>query len=178
VTHNTVFTPVKLFTGIIYPSNTTLDDCLSGLETHFQNEIDTLSDTFTFTHSPYYEKEMGAPLSRRFVSFKTLVCPGSAYQFKELSCELEEQFSINQQRSFNIDPGIVSLHNLMLFSTKNYAHRVACQRGIYVEITSLFRSKKMQHLEWTYPDFKFKEIETFFLDLRKHYQHQLQAEYD
>ena len=51
---------------------------------------------------------------------------------------------------------MILLHNLVLYSTKNYAHRIACNKHIYSELTLLFVKKQVKILEWTYPDF-FKQ---------------------
>ena len=40
--------------------------------------------------------------------------------------------------SQNLDPGMLSLHNLVLASTKGFAHRIYMREGIYAELALLF----------------------------------------
>jgi hypothetical protein len=67
----------------------------------------------------------------------------------------------------NIDPGIITLNNLQLLTTKNFAHRIYLGEGIYCELTMLFSKSGVRYLEWTYPDYKTKEAEEFFIESRK-----------
>ena len=61
----------------------------------------------------------------------------------------------------------------MLFSTKNYAHRVPLHSGIYAELTLIYRNKSYQPVEWTYPDYSSKAYLDFFSDIRYRYQQKI-----
>ncbi|RAP30309.1 hypothetical protein DID78_02490 [Candidatus Marinamargulisbacteria bacterium SCGC AG-343-D04] len=178
MTHKSTFTPALLFTGIIVSNSISLNEIYPILESHFNNTIGQISKTFPFSHSNYYESEMGPDLQRVFLSFKTPICPSTGYRYKLLAHDIESRYCDGASRRINIDPGILSLHNLILFSTKNYAHRIACQDGIFAELTCKFSSKTMIPLEWTYPDFKLPAIEDFFLSIRQDYHHHLKENYD
>jgi hypothetical protein len=56
-------------------------------------------------------------------------------------------------RPANLDPGLLSAHNLVLASTKAHAHRVYLSDGIFAEVTLVYRHGMYQPLEWTYPDY-------------------------
>ncbi|MBH37897.1 GTP-binding protein [bacterium] len=169
------FTKVQLFTGMIYDASMSTSDLFNIVEAPFKASIDSFSDTFDFNHSSYYTAEMGFPLKRLFVSFDRLVSPESAYQYKEISNRIESQFMTHNKRHVNIDPGILSLHNILLFSTKNFSHRIACGQGIYTELTLLYQKGCFKSLDWTYPDFKHSKIQHYFLSLRKRYHTKLQS---
>jgi len=47
---------------------------------------------------------------------------------------------------------LLTLHNLVLATTRDYAHRVYVRDGIHAELTLLYRSGGRQSLPWTYPD--------------------------
>ena len=167
------FTKVQLFTGIIVHPNIQVDQVYTSLESEFGLVIDSVSDLYEFDHSTYYQAEMGKNLKRLFVSFKDIVSPDLAYKYKVKSNRIETLYVQDNRRSLNIDPGILSLHNILLFSTKNFSHRIACGQGIYIELTLLFRNDSYVSLDWTYPDFKQSNIQDYFLELRKRYHKKL-----
>ena len=167
------FVPVTLFTGLLFAPDLPYESLINHIETHFKIHMQDRSIIQDFDHSTYYENEMGPDLKRCFVTFKTLVNPGTAYQYKLLAHDIENTYTKNGKRRVNIDPGILSGHNLILYSTKNFAHRVACQDGIYAELTCLFKQKAVQTLDWTYPDFYQENVQHFFLQARQHYLNQL-----
>ena len=155
-----------LFTGIISTPTITIKSLLHDIETAFSLKIKSTSQDFKFDHSDYYEKEMGQNLKRIFVSFDSEIDPLEAPQYKLIAQKVETLYQKNNKRTANIDPGLLSLHNLILYSTKNYAHRIACIPGIYADLTYIFANKNIQFLPWTYPDFKQKLIQDYFLKLR------------
>jgi hypothetical protein len=130
----------------------------------------------SFTHTAYYGKEMGDRLLRQWFAFDTLVDPAILSAMKHASNEIEEQFSNEQGRSFNIDPGIISLSNLVLASTKNYTHRIYLGQGIYAEVTLLYRHKQFQALGWTYPDYREAAALDFFNEARSYLKKKIDHE--
>ena len=90
--------------------------------------------------------------------------------------QLENCYKKNNKRQFNLDPGILTLHNIILYSTKNFSHRIACKQGIYAEVTCLLKKNKVTELPWTYPDFKQESNQHFFLTVRKSYHKELRRQ--
>ena|SRR5690606_16777049 len=72
----------------------------------------------------YYEKEMGAPLSRFFLVSSTPFPREFLLSSKLLSLEWERNWSSEGKRMVNIDTGMLTLENFLLATTKNYSHRV------------------------------------------------------
>ena len=81
--------------------------------------------------------------------------------------------SSNNKRRVNIDPGYISLDKLVLFTTKNYSHRIYLNEGIYAEVTLKFERKSFVPLPWTYPDYKTLEYIDFFNKIRETYKDQI-----
>ena len=162
-----------LFTGIIFNNLIDLETILNDIKTHFSLDIDSHSPIFNFDHSTYYSNEMGSNLKRIFVSFSPYILPLDGPNFKLLSQQIEDLHAIKNKRNVNIDPGLLTLHNLILYSTKNYSHRIPCIKGVYADLTYIFTTKNISFLPWTYPDFKNKSISDFFLTLRKKLKKQL-----
>jgi len=121
------------------------------------------SDTVPFTHTTYYNKEMGLGLLRQWWAFGNLVLPDILVKLKLRTNEIEQRL-LNDKggRRVNIDPGLLSLSNLVLASTKNYAHRIYLGQGIYGEVTLQYKEHHFVPLEWTYPDYRESVALDFF----------------
>ena len=73
----------------------------------------------------------------------------------------------------NIDPGYVSLEQMILATTKKANHRPYLGEGIYAELTYRFIHGSFQSLEWTYPDYRLPQSMGFFTQVRQTYRKQL-----
>lgn len=104
--------------------------------------------------SDYYEPEMGPRLRRVWMGVRL---PSPLYPvsiLKQWSVSMESQWRVNGQRRVNIDPGVLTTYQLLLLSTKNYAHRVPIMDGIYGEVALIRQHKQWHPLPWTYPDYQ------------------------
>ncbi|UCC12539.1 MAG: DUF4416 family protein [candidate division WOR-3 bacterium] len=132
----------------------------------------------SFTHTAYYGKEMGEGLLRQWYAFDRLVDPAQLASLKIKSNEIELQYCTDKGgRSINIDPGLITLNNLILASTKNYSHRIYLGQGIYAEVTLLYRDKRFHALEWTYPDYREPASLEFFSEVRSFLKEKLVSEH-
>ncbi len=108
-------------------------------------------------HSRYYTAEFGcAPIKRKFLFFERLICPGRLADIKLETNGMESALSEGEKRKINIDPGYITPARIVLASTKDYAHRVYLQKGIYAEVTMLWSRKEktfVPHI-FTYSDFR------------------------
>ncbi|MDD5174791.1 MAG: DUF4416 family protein, partial [Candidatus Omnitrophica bacterium] len=92
---------------------------------------------------------------------------------KILSNKIEKILSVNGKRTINIDPGYVDLAKLVLFSTKDYSHRMHVGRGIFAEVTLHFKDEKFTTWPWTYPDYKTDAYISIFNYIRELYKSEL-----
>lgn len=129
-------------------------------------KADFQSPLLDFTHTKYYEEEMGSGLKRTFVGFSRSVRPESAYKAKLKTNALEKKFMAGKKRRVNIDPGYIDMSKLVLFSTKDYTHRIPMPRGIFAEVTLFYQDKRYNPWPWTYPDYKSKEYLDIFESIR------------
>ena len=164
--------PVKLIVAAITANDSIFQETRACLSQH-SDKIDFESDPYAFDHTDYYQKEMGDSLSRRFLSFANLVTPEKIADIKLFCNGLEHQFSINNKRRVNLDPGYVTLAKLVLATTKNQAHRIYLQQSIYAEITLKFFNKSFRPLKWTYPDYQKPASIDAFNQIRQAYLTQL-----
>jgi hypothetical protein len=128
-----------------------------------------------FTYTDYYHQEMGAPLARIVMAFSGLVPRDCLPEVKTVTNAIEERFLRNGSRTLNIDPGILSLENVCLATTKPYSHRIYLSRGIWAEVTLMFRRDSYHKLEWTYPDYASSEMIRIFNTLRDTYKRSIRC---
>ncbi len=169
--------PVKLFTGIITSLPPLVADVECRLSEHF-GPVDLRSQVFEFDFTHYYDREMGSPLSRLFLSFHALQDPSRLAEAKILANRLEEELSAEQQgvdRAVNLDPGYIEEAKIVLASTKNFYHRLFLGSGIYAEVTMHYEARGWRSFPWTFPDFKSGKYDDFFSRAREIYREQLHA---
>lgn len=158
------FNRVKLFSGIIYSNNPIYEETKKKLEVLF-SPVDLEAGPFNFDFTTYYNREMGTPLFRRFISFEKLISPEELPDIKILTDKIEIETAINGNRLINLDPGYLSEANVIIATTKNHYHRVPLAKGIYAHIEYVIKKKKIVPLEWTYPDFRTPQYIDFFEQL-------------
>ncbi len=158
--------PALLISGIITADNRFLVEVEPALTDKF-GPIVARSPVVSFKFTDYYKDEMGPNLIRQWVGFENLVEPDRLPEIKLATNALEQKFADSTgHRQVNLDPGILSLHNLVLATTKNYAHRVYLGKGIYAEVTLIYESGSFHPLEWTYPDYRTETCHHFLTQCR------------
>ncbi|MCK4590427.1 MAG: DUF4416 family protein, partial [Candidatus Latescibacteria bacterium] len=161
--------PVALVMALMADAPSRLEETKAPLVEKF-GSIELESETYPFTYSSHYEKEMGKGLIKQFVSFANLVEMDSLGKIKTATNRLEEDMAIRQgkqlRRTLNIDPGYLSLAQLVLATTKNYSHRIYLGGGIFAELTLIYRQGGFRPLDWTYPDYRSELAGQFFVRVR------------
>lgn len=135
---------------------------------------DAISSWLPFEHTDYYAPEMGAPLFRRLIAFSELIRQDGLDGIKLFTNELERQFSRQGRRVVNIDPGYLLAERFVLATGKNYTHRIYLRKGIYADLTLIYRKGRFRPLDWTYPDYAGDAIINFLMSVRKRYLYQVQ----
>jgi hypothetical protein len=164
--------PVKLVASMFTASEELLEEARVRLSQEF-GPMDYESALLPFDHTTYYAAEFGENLKRRFVAFAELVHPERLAEIKRLTNALEMEWAVEGKRRINIDPGYVSPSKLVLATTKDHAHRIYLDRGIYAEVTLHFRSGTFQPWPWTYPDYASPPLIAIFNHIRWLYVKQL-----
>ena len=169
----------KLFCGILAISERLIEEVTEELVDKI-GTIDSMSHIMPFGFTDYYGAEMGNELQRRFVSFEDLIDPGAIADMKLLTNKIEAKRSVRRGdrlcRTVNLDPGYINASRLVLATCKDFSHRLYLDKGVYGEITLNFARKGVVEHPWTYPDFRTKAYQDFFLKLRADYMQELRAE--
>ena len=167
---------VKLVLGIIVDGIQTFEKTKEIIKTTF-GDIDIQSKIISFEHTDYYKKEMGDNLLRLWVSNEELVNEKELAEIKLKTNDIEKTLVRKDgSRRINLDPGYLTLSKFVLTSTKDYAHRIYIGKGIYGEVTLIYRNRSFQVLEWTYPDYRERTALEFFEKVRNKYIKQLRGE--
>lgn len=154
--------------GLIYGRDFNIENIIPKLNDRLGGIL-SRSNAIPFSQTDYYEKEMGKNLVRQWLFFNRPIAPDGLADLKAWSNGIEGRHCGDKGgRQVNIDPGLITLNNLILASTKNYAHRIYLGQGIYAETTLIYRHNRFQPLDWTYPDYKTDEALVFFAEAREY----------
>ena len=127
--------------------------------------VDFTSEPYQFKIK-YYEKEMGSPLFKFFLSLKEIRESSIIIDFKKM-CMQEEA---NAKRKINLDPGYITLNSVVLSTRKEAAHRIYLRDGIYLDLHLIYESSIYKPLPWTYPDYKNEGVLSFFYKMRNSFK--------
>lgn len=166
--------PVKLIASLFSREEEKIIQVIDKMKETF-GPVDWISPRLYFERTRYYEREMGWPLVRRFISFEELIDPGALPDIKLLTNQLEKELCSNGKRVVNIDPGYIALERLVLATGKNYTHRVYLNKGIYADLTLIYSKGSFEPLKWTYPDYADRTTIQMFNRIRERYKEQLRG---
>ena len=159
--------PVKLFIGMLSPDAALFDACADMVSSAY-GPIDYQSRIIPWAYSDYYSAEMGDGILRKFIFFERLIDPAELSSVKNNTNRIEQGFARHtgerQQRRINLDPGYVSEAKVVLATTKDYAHRIYLNHGIYAEVTLRYahHHRSFTPFDYTYPDYSSETYTSMF----------------
>lgn len=129
--------------------------------------VERVGGPLPFDRTEYYEKEMGAPLVRKFIVAEGTV-PRDCLAAVKLAAEsIEIAMSVGGRRTANIDPGLLTPESFILATGKNYSHRVYLRDGIFADLTLVYGKGGYRPLPWTYPDYASEPVRGFLSEVRE-----------
>jgi len=163
---------VMLFCSILFGEDAPFEEALCLLKENF-GDLAYRSETMPFVFTNYYEREFGSGLVRFLFAFDRLVQRNALVEAKIITNQIESTFIHEGKRRINIDPGILTQENICLATTKPYSHRIYLDKGIWAEVTLIYRKDSYHALEWSYPDYSSAEMIGIFNSLRETYRGKL-----
>ena len=160
--------PAKLVIGLFMKDRALLEPLAVELASEF-GSLDMVSPWMPFDYTTYYEQEMGTPLFRRLLAFKSHIEQLDLASVKLTTNRLEDQYTRNGRRRVNIDPGYLSYERFVLASGKNFSHRIYIGHRIYADLTLIYQQGAFQKLPWTYPDYADQPMLGFLQQVRSKY---------
>lgn len=158
------------FIAIMFSDDWQLDDVLCRLKSNYGNFLGSgpVFKVSDFTH--YYEKEFGTELWKQLFVFEKPRELEHFSQVKVWTNEIEAKLGHSESgrliRTINLDPGYFEPSKLVLYSTKNFSHRIYVGDGIFGEVTMIFEHGHYKFLPWTYPDYSWDENVKFLINMR------------
>lgn len=169
-------TPVRLILGTLKRPEFELAPIIKELSREF-GMPDLKSEPADFHFSAYYEKEMGRSLLRQFFAFPKLIDRRTLTELKLTAMEIEGRFKDDSgRRPLNLDPGFVTLHQVVLASTKMQKHRLYMERGIWADVHLVYHTGAFHTLQWTYPDYAEKKQLAWLAQVRDLLKRELREE--
>lgn len=166
--------PAKLLVSVFMKEKPLFEQVFPFLE-DLCGPVDLMSRWLDFDFTNYYHREMGTPLFRRVLSFKPLVDQADLPKIKQAANQIETRFACDGRRRVNIDPGYLLPSRFVLATGKDFAHRIYIGDRIYADLTLMYIRKQFVPLDWTYPDYRSKEIIRFLEQVRDKYMLDLKA---
>jgi len=142
-----------LFLALLFASKDIIESSLLVFGERF-GDILFESPESAWSHSHYYDRELGTPVFRRFIFFSSLFDASTLPEIKLDTNTLEDAFSHNGKRRINIDPGYITSSKVVLASAKDYSHRLYLGRGIYGEVALYFQGNRFNPMPYTYQDYR------------------------
>lgn len=156
-----------LFTALLFNKDDSLKEARQRLVGLF-GKVLFESPTLQWDYSEYYREELGWPIKRHFIFFEGLINSETLPEIKLLTRDIEEALSRDGKRTINIDPGYLTLSKVVLASTKNYSHRIYMGKGIFAEVTLIFKNKRYQPHLFTYRDYASDTYIEIFMRAREY----------
>ncbi len=168
--------PAKFFFAVA-AAGPVLETVQSILEPSF-GTLDPPSPAYCFSDfSTYYDAESGGPVWKYLIGLRELLPCDHIVSVKLAAERLQwEQAAADEQgprRRFNLDPGYVNGWQVVLATVKNHGHRLYLGRGVFGEVTLLFRDGAFQPLPWTYPDYRTPLVLEYLGRMRADYLRRL-----
>jgi Domain of unknown function (DUF4416) len=155
-----------LFVSTLYRDTDVFEQSEEILKNSFGDILYT-SPPLPWNYSSYYKDEIGEQLFRQIIFFRNIVDPGLLADIKLKTNEIESALSLDGRRLINLDPGYLTPAKVVLASTKNYAHRLYLGKGIYGEITLLYKDETYTPHIFTYRDYQDKSHIDIFIEARE-----------
>jgi len=160
--------PVRLICAVCYRLEEDRHSVCDQLEATW-GTISARSEPVPFTHTRYYEEEMGTGLFKFYCAFSRLIEPMEIVAIKLATNRIEEGLATAGRRRVNLDPGYIEAAKLVLATTKNFSHRIYLGDGIYGDIQLFWRGGRFQSNPWTYGDYLDAATLDFFTAVRQSY---------
>jgi len=161
--------------GVIHADESALNSAIEKLSAAL-GPLRPAGESFPFRWTDYYEKEMGTGLTRCFLASQRLIERQWLVELKLLANRIELELAREDgSRRINLDPGLMSLENFVLATTKNRGHRIYLRDGIFAEVTLMYIRGKFEPLPWTFPDYRSEEVQGVLTVLREEYYQLLRS---
>ena len=118
---------------------------------------------FTFTR--FYEKEFGSQLKKRYLFYRGFDI-SNLPPAKVFCQQLENEYSLDGKRQFNIDPGYITKNCVVFASYKARSHRIYIGEKVYADLQLVYENGRWKSFSWTFPDIMDGQVIAFLTDIK------------
>lgn len=162
----------KLFCSLIFQDHEQALKAEELLEKQF-GLIDYHTSEFPFSDSSYYFTEMGSPLFRTFVSFYPLITTEEVAEAKIKSWKIEQELSINNNRTVNLDIGYLDYKRLVLTSFKEQRNKLYAGKGVWSDLIGWVEGQNFKYFDWTFTDYRSGIYDKELMHIRQLFKSQM-----
>ena len=160
--------PAKLVVGVFLKDREMFPGIAGELAAAF-GALDLVSPWMAFDYTSYYEQGNGRPAVAAHAGLPTVIEQDQLVEMKLATNAMEQTRAVAGRRQVNIDPGYLLLERFVLATGKNFSHRIYLGRGIYADLTLIYRQGAFRALPWTYPDYGGQALGRFLQAVRRKY---------
>ena len=158
-----------LFFAIMFKDKEILTNVINELKNNFGNIVSE-SPEYDFNFSSHYEDEFGSNLKKTIIVFDNKISKGNLADIKIICSQIEKEFcSDDDKRAANIDPGYFNDKEVVLASFKGKRFKEDIGDGIFLHKVLEIENEGFKEFFHTFPDFKSKLVQDFFLTIIKQY---------
>ena len=162
--------PAMVIVSIISLEDQLKESTRIQLESRF-GKTELESALYPFDLSDYYEKEMGAFLSRRWYCFSKLWDASELVEWKYFCANIENGYLDRKgNRTVNIDPGYLDYGKLVLASFKSAPDKIYMGSGVWAHTCLRYGHYSFIAPDHSFPDFKDGRFNDFMLEARRLYR--------
>jgi len=143
-----------------------LNKVTNDLKNNF-GKIISKSSEYDFNFTDYYEEEFGNNLKKIIIIFDKKINKNDLVEIKNKTADIEKNYSIENKRKINIDPGYVNNKEIVLASFKGKDFKEDLGEGVFGHKVLGIENGKIISFFHTFPDFKNEVVQNFFLTLIK-----------
>jgi len=179
---------VKLIIGLMFVDENIKKETIKELVEKYGPIQESLSYDFNFTD--YYNPEMGEGIKKELLVFSNLIDREKLAEIKTFTNTIEDKAlkdtkedneSNNNDkedekqinRLVNLDPGYLTLMNVILASAKEMPHKIYFGLGLFGDVVLEYKQKSYQHSPHTFPDYRSDIVKEFLNKVRQKYKHEL-----
>ena len=155
-----------LFFALMYNNNEKLEKTINDLKNNYGNII-SRSQEYDFNFTNYYEKEFGNNLKKTIIIFNKKISKKDLVEIKNKITNIEKNYSVDGKRQINIDPGYVNIKEIVLASFKGKDFKEKLNNNVFLHKVLEIENGQIKDFFHTFPDFKSKLVQEFFLSLIK-----------
>jgi len=155
-----------LFFAIMFKDYKILEESIDDLKNNFGSIISKCSE-YDFNYTDYYEKEFGSNLKKIIIIFDKKIIEKDLIEIKNKTAEIEKKYSVGGKRKINIDPGYFNDKEVILASYKRKDFKKDLGEGVFIHKVLEFDNGKVKEFFHTFPDFKSKLLQEYFLSIIK-----------